>query len=239
MSNFQYSLNRCVFSIVLLAAFCLTISAQTTIFNIPSTDTVERKTFYVEADYTTHFDSFRTTGFRSGGYRVVYGARRNLEVGLNFFHTQTGSSQQTELQPNIKWRFFANEKHKIAASAGAIVFIPLNRQTGKRPITLVFSNFSKGIKFAGGMRLTAGFYKIANAEKSFGAKNGAILGFEKPIIKKLSFITDWYSGKNRFGYTATGLNLQITNRQLLTGGYNFGNSGRANNFLTVFYGYTF
>lgn len=226
-------------SSILFFAFCSQISAQTTIFNIPSTDTVAKKTVYVEADYTTHFDSFRTSGFRSGGYRVVYGARRNFEVGLNFFHTQTSSVQQTELQPNIKWRFFANEKHGLAASAGAIVFIPLNRQTGKRPITLLFSNFSKGFKFAGGMRLTAGFYQIANVEKSFGAKKGAILGFEKPIFKKLSFITDWYSGKNRFGYTAAGLNYQITNRQLLTGGYNFGNSGRANNFLSVFYGYTF
>lgn len=107
MSSFQYFLSACILSLVLFFVFSPSVSAQTTIVNIPSTDTLAKRTFYVEADYTTHFDSYRTSGFRSGGYRVVYGARRNLEVGLNFFHTQTASVQQTELQPNLKWRFFA------------------------------------------------------------------------------------------------------------------------------------
>ena len=239
MSNFQSLLSRSVFSIILFAVFCIAISAQTTIFNIPSTDTVTEKTTYIEADYITHFGPFSKGGFRSGGYRVVYGAKRNFEVGLNFFHTQSEGLSQTELQPNFKWKFYRNEKRKLASSAGVIVYVPLNRQTGNRPATVFYSNISKSFNVARGVRFTTGIYKVLNVERSFGAKSGAIVGVEKPITRKISIVGDWYSGKNRFGYSAAGLNFQLTNKQLLTAGYNFGNTGRANNALSVFYGYTF
>ena len=72
-----------------------------------------------------------------------------------------------------------------------------------------------------------------------GTKNGAILAYEQPLTGKLSFIADWYSGKNRFGYAAAGFGLTLTRRSSLYAGYNFGNSGRANNSLGLFYGYTF
>lgn len=239
MSNFKSWFGCFVFLCILLIVFCVTISAQSTLYNIPSTDTVEEKFTYIEADYITHFGSSSKGGFRSGGYRLVYGAKRNLEVGVNIFHTRSEGSSKTELQPNVKWRFFRNEKNKIAASTGAIFFVPLNRQTGKRPVTLIYSNISKGFRFAGGMRLTTGAYKVFAADQEFGAKSGAIVGIEKPIFKKFTFVADWYSGKNRFGYSAAGVNFQINNRNLLFSGYNFGNTGRANNALTVFYGYTF
>lgn len=170
---------------------------------------------------------------------MVYGAKRNFELGVNIFHTRSKGSSRSELQPNLKWRYFRNEKNKIAASTGAIFFVPLNRQTGRRPVTLFYSNLSKGFNFAKGLRLTGGGYKIIGAERNFGTKWGAIVGLEKPVTKKLTFIADWYSGKNRFGYAATGVNFQINNRNLFFSGYNFGNTGRANNALTVFYGYTF
>jgi hypothetical protein len=239
MSKFRSCFGCFVFSGILSIAFCLTISAQSTLFNIPSTDTLEEKFTYVEADYITHFGSFSKGGFRSGGYRMVYGAKKNLEIGINGFHTQSEGLSRTELQPNIKWRYFRNEKHKFAASTGAIIFVPLNRQTGRRPATLVYSNISKGVNFAGGMRLTTGIYRAFASERQFGTKTGAIVGVEKPINKKFTFIADWYSGKNRFGYSAAGVNFQINHKNLLFSGYNFGNSGRANNALTIFYGYTF
>lgn len=239
MSDFQSLLNRCGLIIVLFTTFFLTVSAQSTIYNVPSTDIVAKKTFYAEADYITHFGSFRKGGFRSGGYRLVYGARKNVEVGLNVFHTQSEGLSQTELQPNIKWRFYRNEKRGVASTAGAIVFVPLNKQTGNRPATLLYSNISKGFNFARGVRLTAGAYKVLNVERKFGTKAGAIIGIEKTITRKLTFVTDWYSGKNRLGYSAAGFGYAITKKQFIFTGYNFGNSGRANNAFSAFYGFTF
>jgi hypothetical protein len=62
---------------------------------------------------------------------------------------------------------------------------------------------------------------------------------EQPIKGKFSFIGDWASGYNRFGYVSGGINWAISKRQFLLGGYSVGNSGRGNNYLSVFYGYTF
>lgn len=220
-------------------AFFQVASAQSTIVNAPSTDTLEEKFVYLEADYITRFGDFSSGGFRSGGYRVVYGLKKDLEIGLNVFHTRSEGVSQTEIQPNIKWRFFKNEKHKLAASAGTIVFVPLNRQSGNRPATLVYSNVSKGFNFAGGARFTTGAYKVLGVDSDFGAKSGAIVAVEKPIFKRFTLVGDWYSGRNRFGYSAAGINIQLSNKQLLYTGYNFGNTGRANNYLSIFYGYTF
>lgn len=226
-------------SIILSIFFCVPVFAQSTLFNAPSTDTIEEKFTFIEADYITHFGSFEKGGFRSGGYRMVYGARKNLEIGINFFHTQSEGLRQTELQPNIKWRFFRNEKHKIAASGGAMIFAPLNRQSGKRPSTMFYANVSKAMNIAGGARVTTGVYKFVGTEKDFGTKFGAIVGIEKPVFKKVTFVADWFSGNNRLGYSAAGFNFQINNKNSVFSGYNFGNTGRANNALSVFYGYTF
>jgi len=66
------------------------ILAQTTIFNVPSTDVLLKKLFYVEADFTAHLDKFSKGGFQTFGYKTVYGVRKNLEVGANFFYTRLG-----------------------------------------------------------------------------------------------------------------------------------------------------
>lgn len=239
MSNFQISFSRIIFFGLFLIIGGAAAFAQSTLFNVPSTDTVEPGMKYLEADYITHFGSFKDGGFRSGGYRLVYGARRNVEVGANIFYTRSEGLAQTELQPNAKWRFYNSEKYKVAASGGILVSIPLNRQSGNRPFSLVYSNVSKQLNFKRGARLTGGGYRVFGAERDFGTKTGAIVGIEQPLIKRFTFVADWYSGNNRFGYSAAGINYQISGRQIFFAGYNFGNTGRANNSFSAFYGYTF
>lgn len=226
------------FSLLILAATSST-QAQSTIFNVPSTDVVGEKLFYIEGDFIAHFDKFEKGGFQSFGYRTVYGVRRKLEVGVNFFYTRNGKTSPKELQPNIKWKVYSKEKYGIAVSTGAQFFIPLNKSAGKRTFGMFYSNASKIIKRTGETRLTGGFYTVVGAEKSFGTKNGAIIGIEQPIIGKLSFTGDWYSGKNRFGYSTAGLSYSFAKRQFFQVGYNFGNSGRANNAFSAFYGFTY
>lgn len=215
------------------------ISAQTTIYNVPSTDVLPEKLFYVEADFAAHLDKFSKGGFQTFGYRTVYGVRKNLEVGANFFYTRNGVTAPKEFQANVKWQAYKNEKHGFAVSTGAVVFVPLNKAAGRRTFSMFYSNASKIIKDTNGTRLTGGVYTVAGANRDFGTKTGAIIGFEQPLKPRLSFTADWYSGKNRFGYSAAGFSYAVTKKQYLYSGYNFGNSGRANNFISVFYGYTF
>lgn len=240
MLKIRRTANLFFFFGLMLTAASLTVSAQSTVFNIPSTDVVAAKTAYLEGDFLTHFGKSENGGFRSYGYRMVYGARRNLEIGANFFYTANGSSPEPkEFQPNVKWKFYNNERHGIAASAGAFVFVPLDRSAGTRSFSMLYSNLSKTIKRARGMRLTGGGYTLIGARREVGTKSGAIVGVEQPVARRLTFLADWYSGKNRFGYSAAGFGLAVTKRQFLYGGYNFGNAGRANNYFSVFYGVAF
>lgn len=236
----QHFISRCFFFCLLMIVPNLAIAGQTTIFNIPSTDVVTEKTAYLEADFLAHFDSTTRGGFQTYGYRVVYGARKNLEVGANFFISRNGSkTSPKEFQPNFKWKAYSNERLGIGVSTGAMFFVPLDKSAGTRTFGLVYSNVSKTVKQARGMRLTGGLYTLVGAKRSIGTKTGVIVGFEQPIVRRLSFIADWYSGKNRFGYSAAGFGLPITKRQFLYAGYNFGNTGRANNYFSAFYGLAF
>src|SRR3954469_8245644 len=110
---------RCALFCLLVFAAVSLIRAQSTIFNIPSTDVMGEKRFYVEADFISHFDSWEKGGFQTFGYRTVYGLRRKFEVGMNFFYTRTGGrTSPKEFQPNLKYKVFQKEKYGLAVSAG-------------------------------------------------------------------------------------------------------------------------
>jgi hypothetical protein len=239
MSEIQSAVCRCFVLSLLVLVACLTISAQSTIFNIPSTDVLSKKSLYVEADFIAHFDKYDKGGFQTYGYRTVYGLGKKLEVGMNFFYTRDGTNSPKEFQPNIKWKVYENEKYAVAVSTGAQFFVPLNKSAGTRTYGMFYSNASKVVKQTGETRITGGFYTMVGAEKDFGTKTGAIIGIEQPIKGKLSFAADWYSGKNRLGYSAAGLSYALTKRQFLMVGYNWGNSGPANNAFSAFYGITY
>ena len=80
---------------------------------------------------------------------------------------------------------------------------------------------------------------MAHTEPDFGTKMGVLVGFEQPIIQKLTLLADWTSGKNRLGHSNVGFGYEVNKSQYLAVGYTFGNSGRGNNFLSAFYGFTF
>lgn len=228
------------FVLFALCAFAFSVSAQLTIFNTPSTDILPEKKFYLEVDFIGKFAKYDKGGFQTYGYRVVYGVKKNLEVGSNFYFTRNGSRPSPkEFQPNIKYRVVNNEKYGVAVTTGAIGFVPLDKSAGTRTFAMLYSNVSKTIKPTNGTRLTGGFYNVVGAQRSFGTKRGAILGIEQPIKGRLSFLADWYSGNNRLGYSAAGLNYAFKKNQFVLVGYNFGNFGAGNNAFSAFYGVTF
>jgi hypothetical protein len=47
------------------------------------------------------------------------------------------------------------------------------------------------------------------------------------------------SGNNALGYVTAGTGITLTTRQNIYAGYSFGNQGRGNNSLGVYYGYSF
>src|ERR687886_2032648 len=89
--------------------------AQSTLFNIPSTDVVAEKKTYLEFDFVSHLESHEDGGFRAYVPRAVFGLGKGVEAGVNVtFADALAPDQQVELQPNVKYQFYSNESSGVA-----------------------------------------------------------------------------------------------------------------------------
>ena len=225
-------------SACLLFSF-FTAAAQSTIFNIPSSDVQAPRKVYLEADFITHFASYKNGGYQTYGPRVVVGLPGNTEVGVNAFYTRTSPAEPIDVQPNFKWQFYNNEKRGLAVAAGVLVSIPVTRRRDGKTTGMLYVVGSKTLTGTHGPRLTFGGYTLAGTFAEGTDKTGVLVGYEQPVTKEFSFVTDWSSGNNDFGYVTTGTGITLSPKQSLYAGYSFGNQGRGNNALGVYYGYSF
>jgi len=215
------------------------ISAQSSIFNVPSTDVMPVHELYVEADYIAHPAPYAKGGFHYYGPSIIYGVRKNFEIGLNAYATRSGEPYAAELQPNLKWQFYNNETKGIAAAVGGMLFVPLTHRPGMNVKGMLYATVSKQIRKKFGPRITTGAYSFAGPMAAGETRRGILLGYEQPLHRKLTFVADWYTGHNAYGYAAAGLGLTLPKKNALYVGYSFGNKGPGNNWLGIFYGHTF
>jgi len=218
-------------------------AAQSTIFNIPSTDTVSPGKGYFEFDYLPQLPKADFSAWQVFAPRGIVGVTPQLEVGANvaFTHVSDGGGTTTIVQPNAKYRFYADDDKGIAASAGLIAYLP---NKGGDKFGQIYGNVSKKTK--AGTRVTAGAYAAVSCAACSGGANkgGAILGLEQPLNGKVSFVADWLSGKNFWGYFTPGISAVLPHNGLLNIGYSIGNDSFSNNDLKnralfVYYGITF
>jgi len=229
------------FSALCLVTFApSSVKAQSTLFNIPSTDVVAIKSVYVEFDVLTHLEAHRRGGFQAYIPRAVVGVAKNLEAGANVALLDTMSPDQpVEFQPNIKYQFYRNEEYEVAAASGGILYAPITNRNATDTFGLLYTTVSKKFKGDHGPRLTGGGYRLIGRAKGNGSEGGAIVGYEQPLLRRVNFVADWLSGKNRFGYLTPGISITITKSSALYAGYSVGNAGRKNNALFLYYGITF
>jgi len=231
--------------LLLIATIPQLCLAQSTIFNIPSTDTVSKGKFYFEFDYLPQVPKASGSD-RLNIYvpRGVVGIGPNLEAGANVAFLNQGGNTHAFFQPNVKWKFYNDEKSGVAASGGGILYTPINYRDGVNTFGLLYVNISEKVKHAYGPRFTEGFYGIAGVsdDEFAGPRAGALLGYEQPIHPKVSIVADWFSGKNSFGYFTPGVSFTLPKNGLLNIGYSLGNDsydGNHNRALFVYYGQTF
>jgi hypothetical protein len=214
--------------------------AQSTLFNVPSTDVVAKKKVYLEFDFLSHFESHADGGFQIYAPRAVFGIGKGVEVGLNVTAVDAfAPDQPIYISPNAKWQFYNNEEKGVAISAGGLLYTPIAHRAGADTFGFVYSVVSKKVKSEYGPRLTGGGYALPGLADGAGTRGGAIVGYEQPLAKKVTFVTDWFSGKNAFGYVTPGFSFTLPKSSLLNVGYSIGNRGRGNNALFVYYGITF
>ena len=213
---------------------------QTTVFYAPSTDVVGVQRTYVEADLVTHLAAYKDGGYQIFGVRAVYGVRKRMEAGVNvYFGTSAYSPEPVVVQPNFKWQFYYDEGKGLAASAGVLVSMPVTHRSAGRTSGFLYAVGSKKIAGDYGPRLTVGAYHLAVRADKGTTKQGAIIGYEQPINRRLAFMADWTSGRNHLGYLTAGGFMMLSPRSAVFLGYSVGNHGRGNNAGVVGYGYRF
>ena len=235
--------SRLILSLLVLV-FCLSgqhaAVAQSALMNVPSTDVVPAKKVYLEFDFLTNYAWQREGSFQNYIPRAVVGIGRNVEVGANVSYTHiSGESLPIEVQPNIKWRIYSNEGNQTAVAVGCILYAPVTHRTGTNTFGQCYTVASKQLRGRFGPTFTGGVYALVHANEDEPTKVGAIVGYEQPLVKKISFLVDWSSGDNRFGYITPGLSFETSTNSSLQAGYTIANHGRGKNALFAYYGIQF
>ena len=220
-------------------------AAQSTIFNIPTTDTVAPHKAYFEYDYLPQVPGPDGGGrFQVNTPRIVFGVVPNMEAGANISNTHVSGATLSLFQPDAKYKFYADDAKGLAAAAGFVWYIPMNHRDEVGTFGMVYGNISKKIK--DGPRFTFGPYGVVAGEHDFvGTKGGVLLGYEQPVTATVSIVADWYSGKNYYGYFTPGISITLPHSGLLNAGYSIGNDSWANSnatknrFVFLYYGVTF
>jgi hypothetical protein len=244
--------------ILIMISFCGRAMAQSTIFNIPTTDTVAKGKVYAEFDFLPQIPAFDDARTYIYNPRLVAGAPHNIEFGLNFpiYNTQSSGDSATSgyIQPNAKWKFYDNDKAGVALAVGGLINTPLNHRDGQDSWGLLYGLISKKVKTGDyGPRFHGGVYGVVSANQDpaggpvsfLGPRAGAIIGYEQPVQKKISIVADWFSGKNGIGYFTPGVSITLPKNGLLNAGYSIGNdswensNATRNRYLFLYYGVTF
>jgi hypothetical protein len=244
MSKTKSTIAASCFLCFLVLSNAYVCRAQSTIFNIPSTDVVAPKKVYFEFDFLAHLAKHENGGFQTYDPRLVFGVAKGLEVGANFSITDIGGPKLVELQPNIKYQVYNNEKGGVTVTTGAIGYFPVKERAAfaNNNFGFLYANVSKKVKSMKGARFTGGGYGLVGRKSGLGTKGGAMGGYEQPVSKKVSFVMDWFSGKNRFGLLTPGLSFAVSKNGIFNVGYSINNAhngGGIANALFIYYGITF
>ncbi|HET6976496.1 MAG TPA: hypothetical protein VFI24_09260 [Pyrinomonadaceae bacterium] len=224
-------------SVVFLFA-STTVQAQQTIFNVPSTDVLDKGKVYAELDASLKpADSSDVAKFSSFVPRVVIGAGSNIEFGLNVTGNIQPGSDSTTLVPTIKWKPFQRD-NGWAMVVGDNLFVPV-RNRGYNAGNYVYAEFSK--TFKQGTRITFGGYDFTRNVVAASNRAGGQFGFEQPLNKKITFAADWLTGKHSSGYFTPGIIFKAGPKITGYAGYSIGNQNPSggNHFFLLELGYNF
>ncbi len=227
------------FTIAVLLTTAIFTNGQQAVFNVPTTDVLEKGKIYVELDA-----SFKTNNqealrrFSSFVPRVVVGVGNNVEIGLNVAGNINPGADSTTLVPTAKWRFYQNEKNKVSLFAGTNFYIPVRNRSYK------FGSYSyaAAAKTINKTRLTAGaFIASNNVFAPNASRGGGQFAVEQTINSKLTLAADWLTGKHANGYFTPGVIYKPTPKVTAYLSYSLGNSRlkQGNHFFLFELGYNF
>lgn len=228
-----------IFLFIFSLAFLINANAQQTIFNVPTTDILDKGKVYVELDaaFKTNNDE-AVRRFSSFVPRIVVGTGGKVEIGLNITGNIQPGADATTLVPTAKWKFYENEKKNTALIAGTNVFIPVRN----RAYNIGSYSYIAGSKTINKTRLTAGGYVASkNVFAPNAVRGGGQFGFEQTVNSKFTIAADWITGKHASGYFTPGVIYKPHPKVTSYISYSIGNADakRGNHFFLFELGYNF
>lgn len=226
--------------IISCAAGAAQARAQQTIYNVPSSDVLDRGKVYFELDSTFKpHDDEAVARFSSFVPRVVVGVGGRVEVGLNVTGNIQPGADTTTLVPAVKWKAYDGGANGWSIVLGDHLFIPVRNRSYDAG-NYVYAQVSKS--FSTKTRLTAGGYHFSdNVVAASAQRAGGQFGFEQPITDKFGVAADWYTGKHAAGYFTPGFNFKPHPQVTGYVGYLIGNTGasQGNHFFYAAVGVNF
>jgi hypothetical protein len=226
-------------ALLLLLALPAVSRAQQTVFNVPTTDVLDRGKVYAELDAPFKpNDGESVRRFSSFVPRVVVGVGARTEVGLNVTGNVQPGADTTTLVPAVKHKLYDGGDDGWAVVVGDNLFIPVrNRQYDA-------GNYSYAAvsKTAGRTRLTAGGYHYTSDVVAPDAQRaGGQFGFEQTLNPRLTLAADWVTGRHASGYFTPGAIFKPHPKVTGYAAYSIGNGGaaRGNHFFLLELGYNF
>lgn len=225
-----------IFAFLAALAAAQPAHAQQTIFNVPSTDVLDRGKVYGELDVTWKPVDSKFSSFVP---RVVVGTGGGVEVGLNVTGNIQPGADVTTLQPAFKWKAYDGGDNGWAVVVGDTVSLPVRNRpydAGNYAYAAVSRTFSTGT------RVTAGGYHFSeNVVAPNAQRAGGQFGVEQPVNRYLSINADWITGKHASGYFTPGVAFKPHPKVTSYVGYSIGNTGasRGNHFVYTAIGINF
>ena len=218
------------------AAYAPTAYAQQTVFNVPTTDVLDRGKVYVELDVP-----FKPVDpkFSSFVPRVVVGIGGNVEVGLNVVGNIQPGPDSTALAPSFKWKVYNGGDNGWAFAVGDTVTIP-TRNKSYDIGNYAYAEFSK--TFKSGTRVTAGGFHFSDNVVAVDAqRSGGQFAIEHPVTPRVTIAADWLTGKHAGGYFSPGVYFKPHPKVTVYTAYSIGNSNvsNGNHFFLFEVGYNF
>jgi hypothetical protein len=225
---------------VIIAAMCLNGQAQQTVFNVPTTDVLDKGKVYFELDVSAKpNDSAAVNKFSSFVPRLVVGAGHRVETGVNILGNIQPGPDSTIVSPTLKWRVYDCKDNGWAIVLGDNVFIPVrNRGYDAGTYTYVMSQktFNKSTRVGFG-----GYFFSKNVVAADANRAGGQFTFEQPVNKKVTVAADWFTGEHSAGYFTPGIIFKVGPRITGYASYTIGNqnASRGNHFFLMEFGYNF
>lgn len=226
--------------VLVMAALAIKAQAQQTVFNVPTTDVLDKGKVYFELDISAKPNDTDALGhFSSFVPRLVFGAGHRVEVGVNILGNIQPGPDSTTIAPAVKWKAYDGKDNGWAIVLGDNLYFPVHNKgydAGTYAYTTIQKTFNKSTRVGFG-----GYFYSKNVVAANANRAGGQFTFEQPITKKLNFNVDWFTGKHAAGYVTMGAAYKLTNKLAGVAAYSIGNANasKGNHFFYFELGYNF